>query len=112
MILNCSCLLSTAAAVPQDDTAAVQAAVDAVHASGGGLVLLPSGAYNISGSVAVRGDYILLRGGSSAPVAVSGSAAVTAVDALRRGTGETARETGKLTAPAGRAQARGGARGW
>jgi len=60
----------------------VQAAVDAVHASGGGLVLLPSGAYNISGSVAVRGDYILLRGGSSAPVAVSGSAAVTAVDAL------------------------------
>ena len=36
--------------------------MDAVHASGGGLVLLPSGAYNISGSVAVRGDYILLRG--------------------------------------------------
>ena len=74
---DCSCL--------QDDTAAVQAAVDAVHASGGGLVLLPSGAYNISGSVAVRGDYILLRGGSSAPVAVSGSAGVTPVDALRRG---------------------------
>jgi hypothetical protein len=43
-----------------DDTASIQRAIDSLPS--GGLVLLPAGQYNISGSVSVPHDYTILRG--------------------------------------------------
>ena len=44
----------------QDDTPKIQAAIDSLP--GGGLVLLPAGAYNISSSIQIRRDFVILRG--------------------------------------------------
>lgn len=52
-----------------DDTDAIQDAIDSLP--NGGLVLLPAGQYNISGSIRVRHDYTILRGDGRATVLMS-----------------------------------------
>eukprot|EP01052_Picozoa_sp_SAG31_P042870 SAG31_NODE_6952_length_1837_cov_16.699655_1_plen_389_part_00 len=49
-----------------DDSDAIQKAIDSLP--NGGLVLLPAGRYNISGSILVRHDYTILRGEGRATV--------------------------------------------
>lgn len=52
-----------------DDTAAIQAAIDAVGSAGGGSVYIPVGTYKLTDSLTVSNDYVALIGdGSSASV--------------------------------------------
>jgi len=52
-----------------DDTAAIQAAIDAVGAAGGGSVYVPVGTYKLTDTLTVTNDYVALVGdGSSASV--------------------------------------------
>jgi hypothetical protein len=51
-----------------DCTAAIQKAIDAVHAKGGGVVFLPAGKYRCDGSLAIK-DAVTLRGDWRSPEA-------------------------------------------
>jgi parallel beta-helix repeat protein len=46
----------------QDDTKAIQAAIDAASEQGGGKVYLPKGIYILKDSLVIRGDHITLEG--------------------------------------------------
>lgn len=52
-----------------DDTAAIQAAIDAAEAAGGGVVLFTPGTYLISATLTVNGDCVVLKGGGYSLVA-------------------------------------------
>jgi parallel beta-helix repeat protein len=52
-----------------DDTAAIQATIDAVGSAGGGSVYIPVGTYNLTSSLTVTNDYVSIIGdGSSASI--------------------------------------------
>jgi hypothetical protein len=57
-----------------DDTDAIQKAIDSLP--DGGLVLLPAGRYNVSSSIRVRQDYLILRGEGRATVLMTDNAPV------------------------------------
>ncbi len=46
----------------KDATAAVQKAVDAASAAGGGVVYIPAGTYRMDGKITVKSSYVVLRG--------------------------------------------------
>jgi hypothetical protein len=68
-----------------DDTAAIQSAIDSLP--GGGLVLLPAGTYNISGSLLVKQDYLVLRGEGRATVLLTDNAPRVQPDGANPGAG-------------------------
>ncbi|MFA7014068.1 MAG: glycosyl hydrolase family 28-related protein, partial [Desulfobacterales bacterium] len=56
----------------KDDTAAIQAAIDAAGATGGGVVFLPSGRYEVHPTVnapflCIANSHVILRGQGSGP---------------------------------------------
>lgn len=55
-------------AIPDDgasDTAAIQAALDAVSAAGGGVVTLPAGRFVVDAPLAIQASHVVLRGAGS-----------------------------------------------
>lgn len=50
-----------------DDTPAIQAAIDAAIAAGGGIVLIPKGRYRIDGTLKINGTRITIRGIGKGP---------------------------------------------
>jgi hypothetical protein len=81
------------AAGATDSTAAVQAAIDAAAAAGGGVVRLPAGTFRCDGVLAVRADRIVLQGAGadrtrlyfSGPGAVPAGSHLTFAGAVVRG---------------------------
>lgn len=63
-----------------DDTSAVQAAIDAAAAAGGGIVHLPAGIYRITAALTMTASNIVLRGEGAASVLKAGAASINIVE--------------------------------
>jgi len=63
-----------------DDTAAIQAAIASVVASGGGVIHFPAGTYNTSSQVTITGNNVVLQGdGDSTSIVYVGAAQIAAL---------------------------------
>ena len=71
-----------------DDTAEIQAAIDAVEASGGGIVYFPRGTYLITAGLIVDQQKVSLRGAGIGVTILKGSGALSPFNAITfQGTG-------------------------
>ena len=71
-----------------DDTAEIQAAIDAVEAAGGGMVYFPRGIYLITAGLVVDRQKVSLRGAGIGVTILKGSGTISPFNAITfQGTG-------------------------